>query len=92
MKGLHIMPKVEIYTKFLCGFCARAKSLLNQKGISFDEYDITMDSAKRAEMIGRANGGTTVPQIFVAGAHIGGCDDLLALDRDGNLDRLLAAT
>jgi glutaredoxin 3 len=83
------MPKVEIYTKFLCGFCARAKNLLKEKGVLFDEYDITMDSAKRMEMIERAEGGTTVPQIFIAGTHIGGCDDLVALDREGKLAPLL---
>lgn len=84
------MAKVEIYTKFLCGFCARAKNLLKRKGVSFEEFDITMDAAKRAEMLERANGGYTVPQIFIDGAHIGGSDDLAALDTSGELDPLLA--
>ncbi|NNC71612.1 MAG: glutaredoxin 3 [Sphingomonadaceae bacterium] len=84
------MAKVEIYTKFLCGFCARAKNLLESKGVSFEEFDITMDAEKRAEMIERADGGYTVPQIFIDGAHIGGSDDLAALDTSGELDPLLA--
>ena len=85
------MPKVEIYTKFLCPYCTRAKRLLSEKGASFEEYDITMGGPQRAEMIQRANGRTTVPQIFIDGRHIGGSDDLAALDRAGGLDPLLAA-
>jgi glutaredoxin 3 len=84
------MARVEIYTKFLCPYCARAKRLLSEKGVQFDEYDITMGGEKRGEMLSRANGRTTVPQIFIDGRHIGGSDDLHALDREGQLDPLLA--
>ena len=85
------MAKVEIYTKAFCPYCARAKELLRNKGQDFAEYDITMDNAKRAEMIARAQGGSTVPQIFINDQHIGGCDDMHALDARGGLDPLLAA-
>ncbi|KPF77818.1 glutaredoxin [alpha proteobacterium AAP81b] len=85
------MAKVEIYTKFLCPYCARAKSLLGKKGADFEEYDISTGGPKRAEMLERANGGATVPQIFIDGRHIGGSDELAALDRAGELDALLAA-
>jgi glutaredoxin 3 len=84
------MAKVEIYTKFTCGFCFRAKSLLSGKNIEFEETDISMGGPKRAEMIQRAEGRTTVPQIFIDGRHIGGSDDRAALDQSGQLDRLLA--
>src|SRR3546814_583523 len=84
-KGPH-MPKVEIYTKFLCPYCTRAKKLLADKGVAFEEYDITMGGPKRAEMLERANGGTTVPQIFINDHHVGGSDDLAALERAGRLD------
>ncbi len=84
------MPaKVEIYTKMFCGYCYRAKRLLASKGVDFAEYDITMDREKRDEMRGRAPGATTVPQIFIDGAAIGGSDDLAALEREGKLDSLL---
>lgn len=83
------MPRVEIYTKFLCGYCARAKALLSAKGVVFEEYDISMGGPKRAEMLARSNGGTTVPQIFIAGTHVGGCDDLMRLDASDRLDALL---
>lgn len=85
------MAKVEIYTKFLCPYCTRAKSLLASKGVEFTEYDITMGGPKREEMLQRAPGRTTVPQIFIDDRHIGGSDDLAALDRTGGLDPLLAA-
>ena len=85
------MPRVEIYTKFLCSYCFRAKRLLDDKGAAYEEHDITMGGERRAEMIQRANGRTTVPQIFIDGRHIGGSDDLAALDRDGKLDPLLGA-
>jgi glutaredoxin 3 len=85
-----IMTKIEIYTKFTCPFCYRAKDLLKQKGASFEEYEISMGGAKRAEMIERANGRTTVPQIFINDNHIGGSDDLAALEAAGKLDALLA--
>lgn len=85
------MAKVEIYTKFLCGYCARAKNLLESKGVAFEEFDITMDAAKRDEMLGRSNGGRTVPQIFIDGRHVGGSDDLAALEAAGELDSMLSA-
>lgn len=84
------MPKVEIYTKMMCPYCTRAKGLLRDKGVDFEEFDITMGGPKRAEMLARSNGGSTVPQIFIDGQHIGGCDDIMALDRRGGLDPLLA--
>ena len=85
------MPKVEIYTKFLCPYCARAVKLLGSKGVNFDEYDISTGGPKRAEMLERSGGRQTVPQIFIDGAHVGGSDDLAALDRAGKLDSMLAA-
>jgi glutaredoxin 3 len=84
------MARVEIYSKFLCPYCARAKRLLTEKGVEFEEYEISMDMEKRAEMLGRANGRTTVPQIFINGRHVGGSDDLAELERSGQLDPLLA--
>ena len=83
------MARVEIYSKMFCGFCYSAKRLLDDKGVSYEEYDITMGGPKRAEMIQRADGRTTVPQIFIDDVHVGGCDDLHALDRDGRLDPML---
>ncbi|WP_439534240.1 glutaredoxin 3 [Polymorphobacter sp.] len=84
------MAKIEVYTKQLCPYCTRAKSLLMRKGAAFDEIDISMGGPKRTEMIERAGGRTTVPQVFINGTHIGGSDDLAALDRRGELDSLLA--
>lgn len=84
------MARVEIYTKFLCPYCTRAKKLLAGKGVEFEEHDITMGGEKRAEMLQRANGRTTVPQIFIGGQHVGGSDDLAELDRSGRLDPMLA--
>ncbi|WP_108810831.1 glutaredoxin 3 [Sphingorhabdus sp. Alg231-15] len=84
------MAKVEIYTKFTCGYCFRAKALLNSKEVVFEETDITMGGAKRQEMIQRAGGSTTVPQIFINDQHIGGSDDLAALEAAGKLEELLA--
>ncbi len=84
------MSKVEIYTKFTCGYCFRAKSLLESKNVSFEETDISMGGAEREEMIQRSGGRMTVPQIFIDGKHIGGSDDLAAMDQSGELDRLLA--
>lgn len=83
------MANVEIYTKGFCSYCASAKRLLDGKGVAYEEYDITMGGPKRAEMIDRAGGRATVPQIFIDGRHVGGCDDLHALDGDGRLDPLL---
>lgn len=85
------MAEVTIYTTMMCPYCHRAKSLLSKKGVAFNEIDVGMDPDKRAEMEERANGGYTVPQIFINGRHVGGCDDLHALDRAGKLDPLLAA-
>lgn len=85
------MAKVEIYTKAFCPYCARAKALLESKGVDFEEYDISMGGPKRQEMLQRSSGGSTVPQIFIDDRHIGGCDDMVAMDRAGNLDPLLTA-
>lgn len=83
------MARVEIYTKVFCGFCSRAKRLLDAKGVEYEEIDVTMDRDRRNEMIQRANGGRTVPQIFIDDRHVGGSDDLHALDARGRLDPLL---
>jgi glutaredoxin 3 len=85
------MARVEIYTKIFCSYCARAKRLLGDKGVDYEEYDITLGGSKRAEMIQRADGRTSVPQIFIDDMHVGGSDDLHALDSDGRLDPMLAA-
>jgi glutaredoxin 3 len=84
------MPKVEVYTKMFCPYCVRAKRLLDEKGVAYEEIDITMGGPQRGEMIQRANGRTTVPQIFIGETHVGGSDDLAALERRGKLDPLLA--
>ncbi|WP_371396157.1 glutaredoxin 3 [Fretibacter rubidus] len=84
------MAKIEIYTKFMCPYCSRAKALFDKKGASYIDIPAAMDKAKRAEMNERANGGNTFPQIFIDGKHIGGCDDLMALEARGGLDPLLA--
>lgn len=85
------MANIEIYTTPTCGYCMMAKRLLSQKGAGFAETDVSRDPAKRRAMMDRAQGGHTVPQIFIGGKHIGGCDDLMALERAGKLDKLLAA-
>ncbi|WP_425084179.1 glutaredoxin 3 [Ruegeria profundi] len=85
------MKPVEIYTSPLCGFCHAAKRLLKQKGVEFKEIDVLMHPKRKPEMIKRAGGKRTVPQIFIGPDHVGGCDDLYELDRKGKLDRLLAA-
>ncbi|MGP7796139.1 glutaredoxin 3 [Sphingomonas sp. CLY1604] len=85
------MAKVEIYTKAFCPYCSRAMRLLAAKGVEPVEYDITLGGPQRGEMIQRAGGRTTVPQVFIDGRHIGGSDDLAALDARGGLDPLLAA-
>lgn len=82
-------PKVEIYTSPLCGFCVAAKRLLKAKGVAFTEIDLARTPARRAEMLQRAGGRHTVPQIFIGSTHVGGCDELHALDRAGRLDPLL---
>ena len=85
------MTNVEIYTWRTCPFCLRAKGLLDDKGVEYTEYAIDGDNAARNKMADRANGRRSVPQIFINDAHIGGCDDLHALDATGKLDVLLAA-
>jgi len=80
------MPRVEIYSTLFCPYCARAKSLLERKGVTYINFDIIEDVSKCEEMLKRAGGRTSVPQIFIDGEHIGGCDDLYALDRAGKLD------
>jgi glutaredoxin 3 len=85
------MAHVTIYTRPFCGFCARAMALLTQKGADFEEIEAGMDAARRKEMTERSGGGTTFPQIFIGDRHIGGCDELMALDRGGKLDALLGA-
>ncbi|MFO1256349.1 MAG: glutaredoxin 3 [Sphingomonadaceae bacterium] len=82
-------PKVEIYTKWGCPYCVRAKALLDGKGVAYEEYDVTLGGPKRAEMEQRVPGARTVPQIIVEGQALGGCDDIVALDRAGKLDPLL---
>lgn len=86
------MANVEIYTWSACPFCVRAKALLTRKGVAFQEYAIDGDEAARAVMAKRANGRRSLPQIFIDDQHIGGCDDLHALDRQGGLDPLLGLT
>lgn len=83
------MAKIEIYTKAFCGYCARAKALLDRKGADYQELDVTMDRAGFEAMVERSNGGRTVPQIFIDGKHVGGSDDLAALEAKGQLDPLL---
>lgn len=83
-------PTIDIYTKFACPFCVRAKHLLQRKGVEFNEYDITLGGPKREEMLARAPQARTVPQIFIGDTHVGGSDDLAALEEAGELDALLA--
>ncbi len=85
------MASVVIYTRDFCGYCSKAKSLLDAKGVAYVEHNATSTPDKRQEMIARSNGGSTFPQIFINDIHVGGCDDLHALDRAGKLDPLLAA-
>ena len=84
------MTVVEIYTKTFCSYCWRAKMLLESKGVAFNEISVDFGGELRQQMIQRANGRTTVPQIFIGDTHVGGCDDLLALEHDGRLDALIA--
>jgi glutaredoxin 3 len=84
------MPVIEIYTTRFCSYCHAAKALLKGKGVAFTEIDVGENRERRAEMIERANGGRTVPQIFIGGVHVGGCDDLHELEYEGQLDALLA--
>ena len=84
------MKSVEIYTTPTCGYCHAAKALLSRKGVPFKEIDVSLDPSVRAAMTQRAQGRRTVPQIFIGGRHVGGCDDLHALDEAGKLDPMLA--
>ncbi len=84
------MAKVTVYYSDFCPFCIRAITLLRRKGANFKKINVGMNAGKRAEMIKRSNGGRSVPQIFVGDQHIGGCDEMMALDRAGKLDPLLA--
>lgn len=83
------MPTIEIYTSPFCPYCHRAKALLTKKGVAFTEIDVLAEPERRREMVARAEGRRTVPQIFIGGAGIGGSDELAALERSGGLDRLL---
>ncbi len=85
------MKQVEIYTTRFCGFCVAAKRLLKKKNVDFNEIDVSMAPNRRAEMLQRSNGGRTVPQIFIGGRHVGGCDELYELERAGKLNDILAA-
>ncbi len=85
------MKPVEIYTSPICGYCHRAKTLLDRKGVAYTEHDVFSAPGVKAEMMQRANGARTVPQIFIDGQPIGGCDELHALEREGELDPMLAA-
>ena len=84
------MAKVEIYTSMLCGYCHSAKTLLKQKGVRFTEFDVTLKPSRRREMMQRTGGATSVPQIFIGETHVGGYDDMAALEARGELDPLLA--
>ena len=84
------MKPVTIYTTPICPYCVRAKSLLGKKGVAYDEVDVMMDCKAREEMLAKSGGARTVPQIFIGETHVGGCDDLYALDREGKLDPLLS--
>jgi len=86
---MELMAKVELYTTMFCPYCARARSLLAKKGVDYADIDVMADTAKRDEMVARSGGRQTVPQIFINGSHIGGSDELAALDRAGKLDALL---
>jgi glutaredoxin 3 len=85
------MPPVVIYTKPLCPYCSRAMSLLSKKNVKFEEIEAAWDPDKKKEMLAKSNGKSTYPQIFIGETHVGGCDDLMALESKGELDKLLAA-
>ena len=86
------MAKIEIYTSQFCGFCSAAKNLLGKKNAAFEELDVMMHPKRKQEMVARAGGQTSVPQIFIDDEHIGGCDDLYELEADGELDAKLASS
>ena len=85
------MADVTIYTRQMCGYCTAAKNLFTKKGVDFEELDATFDPELRQQMVKRSEGASTFPQIFVGDIHVGGCDDLMAMERAGNLDALLKA-
>ena len=85
------VPKVEIYVRSFCGYCFRAKRVLDSKGIEYEEHEVGFGGPERQAMIERSGGRTTVPQIFIDGSHIGGCSELMELDSRGKLDELLTA-
>lgn len=85
------MKQVEIYTTRFCGFCTAAKRLLAKKSVSYSEIDVGAEPHRRSEMVARSSGGRTVPQIFIGGRHVGGCDELYELERSGKLNALLSA-
>ncbi|HIC81086.1 MAG TPA: glutaredoxin 3 [Kiloniellaceae bacterium] len=85
------MAKIEIYSSMLCPYCYRAKKLLEQKGADFTEIDVMLNPRRKAEMVQRSGGRTSVPQIFIDDRHVGGCDELFALDAGNKLDPLLQA-
>ncbi|WP_084399373.1 glutaredoxin 3 [Henriciella aquimarina] len=84
------MQKVTVYTRAMCPYCTRAITLLQKKGVDFTEIDAGMDPAKKQEMVQRSNGARTFPQVFVGDRHVGGCDELMALEREGKLDPMLS--
>ena len=86
------MAKVTIYTRMMCPYCTRALNLLRQKGVAFEEIDAGMDPERKREMVSRSGGARTFPQIFVGDVHVGGCDEMMALERRGELDPLLSAS
>ena len=87
-----MQPEITIYSKDYCPYCRHAKALLNSKGVSFTEYEVSEGPARFAEMLQRSNGGRTVPQIFIGELHVGGATDMFALDEAGKLDPLLGLT
>ncbi len=87
-----VLAGVEVYTQAFCGYCSAAKSLLSKKGVAFREIDVTLKPGERRAMAERANGQRTTPQIFIGETHVGGCDDLFALEQAGKLDSLLSET
>ncbi len=87
-----MVAQIDIYTSPFCGFCFHAKGLLKDKGVEYNEIDVMFHPSRKSEMIDRAGGGRTVPQIFIDGQHVGGCDELYALEKKGELDGLLQAS
>jgi glutaredoxin 3 len=88
-EDIFALPKVEIYTRWGCGYCVSAKALLDRKGVKYTEHDITMGGENRSEMLARVPGAATLPQILIDGEPVGGSDDIYALDRQGKLDAML---